>query len=216
MNLWKALGLVVTAIVLLAVLALGSLHLAPSTYQVAALADENKLTAISSLVYTVLTFGMFIAIVFTLFAAVEQLTAAKRQLEAASAELVEVRRAREATFIMELCRWYGSKEMHEALRAVHNEPPDKFKLSDSAMQNHRRLVSDFWNMVGAIVQAGLVDANVLKARFPYSPMSVAGKLFPLETHVIMEIDSRDDPLLKQDMNTLRRNSEAKVKLQPFM
>lgn len=216
MNLRKGFFLLLVCIVIIGVLVAGGLWLAPSTYSTSALGDANKLAAISSLVYTVLTFGMLIAIVLTLAAAIDQLSAAKRQLEAAGAELVEARRAREASFIIELCRWYGSKEMHEAVRAVHNEPPEKFQFSDFEMQNRRRMVSAFWNMVGAIVKAELVDANVLKARFPYSPMSVSTRLIPLETQVAMEIDGRDNPSLKQDMDKLRRDSEKKVRQQPFV
>lgn len=166
--------------------------------------DSNisRLSAWSGLVYTVLTCGLFLAAVGT--------------FQVAAHELRETRNSRDAEFLLELCRWYASREMHEALRFVHSTTPEEFDVNNFDHQHHRRLVSDFWNMVGAMAKAGAISPQTIAARFPYhlgSPAGTAKKLRPLEKKVMLDIMKRND-----DPPAELRDAEAerKVNQQPFI
>ncbi len=167
--------------------------------------DSNisRLSAWSGLVYTVLTCGLFFAAVGT--------------FQVAAYELRETRNSRDAEFLLELCRWYASREMHEALRFVHSTPPEKFDVNNFEHQHHRRLVSDFWNMAGAMVEAGTISPQTIKARFPYhlgSPAGTAKKLKPLEKKVMLDIMERNgDPPTPELRDA---EAERKVNQQPFV
>ena len=91
--------------------------------------------------------------------------------------------------MLEIYKLYQTPEMGRAIHTLWNSPPEKFQPNTDE-DHQRRMVSDFWNWLGWMLDEGLVDVDLIHRRFQNGVL-VWEKLEPIELAIRKRIERRD-------------------------
>ena len=144
-------------------------------------------------------------------AAKDSADAAKGSADTAQAILEAAHRQSEVGLFVHLSERYSSEQMRAAIHAVWNEPAAAFVFDDVQKQNQRRIVSIFWQTIGALVKRrAIADEDTLFDLFGIG-VAIWKKLEPLEISIQRTILKRDHPN-KPDCEIERLASETDAHL----
>jgi hypothetical protein len=115
---------------------------------------SSKLGALSTYFYTFTAILALLAILATLFFASVQISSTKKD--------------RHLNFLLELSNFYMTDRMYLAVKAVKDMKLSCLKNNPRDIQ--RRIVADFWNMVGTAVLDGGIEIELIHKRFPDGPI----------------------------------------------
>lgn len=122
--------------------------------------------------------------------------ALKDQLIALNKQIEQSEKGRKLGFVIEMYKEYSTPQMHQALRNIYGrEPPTE-------LEQHRRMVSDFLNMVALAVEDGLIQEKIIQARFGTGLFTLWDRLIPME-------ENERDKILESHLNADQRREEAR-------
>jgi hypothetical protein len=137
----------------------------------------NDLAAFSTYVYTIITFAMLLIVFFAGIIAVIQ--------------VLENGRNRKMSVLLEMWRYYATVEISHALYIVRNISAEKIN-ADRQLNNQRRIVSHFWNMVAWAVKEKVVDIEFVIAGFG-DAINIYEKLRDIEISIRKEREKQNYP-----------------------
>ncbi len=159
----------------------------------------NHLSVMSVYVYTIITFFTLLLIAATAFLALRQLS--------------EISKSRKLDVVFELSRYYATEEMHKALITVWTSPPEEIE-QDWEKRNHRRMVSDFWNMIGWAVKEGLIDLDLVYTRFGKGAINIWDqRLRGMELRIRIPIEQNNPENRGKSEEEIRRLAEYHVDME---